>query len=78
LIHLLLGAGFALELFGHRENRIGVSKTLVVFQDDLKLAVSIHGALPAVPPEVVSSAVEGIHLRKEIDPAVIISVYPVT
>ncbi len=77
-MHLLLGAGFTLELFGHRENRIGVNKTLVVFQDDLKLAASIHGAFPPVPPEVVGNAVEGIRLCKEIDPAVIIAVNPVT
>ena len=74
---LPLGAGFVLEFIRHRQNRIGINKTLVVIQDDLKLTGSIHSAFPTVPTKIVGNAVQGIGLCKEIDPAIIVGVYSV-
>ena len=73
----LLVLGFILEFLSHCENGVGIDRTLVVTEDNFALAAFIHGALPAVLPQIIANAVEGIGLCKEIDAAVIIGIYPI-
>lgn len=73
----LLVAGFVLEFLSHRENGVGIDRTLVVTEDHFALAAVIHGALPAVLPQIIPNTVEGIGLCKEIDAAIIIAIYPI-
>jgi len=76
LVQLVI-AGFVLEFLSHCENGVGIGRTLVVTEDHFALAAFIHTALPAVLPQIIGSAVEGIGLCKEIDAAIIIGIYPV-
>ena len=73
----LLVVGFILESLSHCENGVGIDRTLIVTEDNFALATFIHGALPAVLPQIIGSAVEGIRLCKEIDAAMIIGIYPI-
>jgi len=73
----LLVVGFILEFLSHRENGVGIDRTLVVTEDHFALAAFIHTALPAVPPQIIANAVEGIGFCKEIDPAIIIGIHPI-
>jgi hypothetical protein len=73
----LLVVGFILEFLCHCENGVGIDRTLVVTEDHFALAAFIHSALPAVLPQIIGNAVEGIVLCKEIDAAIIIGIYPV-
>ena len=73
----LLVVGFILEFLSHCENGVGIDRTLVVTEDNLALAAFIHSALPAVLPQIIGNAAEGIGLCKEIDAAIIIGIYPI-
>jgi hypothetical protein len=73
----LLVVGFILEFLSHCENGVGIDRTLVVTEDNLALTALIHSALPAVLPQIIGNAAEGIGLCKEIDAAIIIGIYPV-
>ena len=73
----LLVVGFVLEFLSHCQNSVGVNRTLVVTEDNFALAAFIHSALPAVLPQIIGNAVEGIGLCKEIDAAIIIGIYPI-
>jgi hypothetical protein len=69
--------GFILEFLSHCENGVGIDRTLVVTEDNFTLAAFIHSALPAVLPQIIGNAVEGIGLCEEIDAAIIIGIYPI-
>ena len=69
--------GFILEFLSHCENGVGIDRTLVVTEDNFALAAPIHSALPAVLPQIIGNAVEGIGLCKEIDAAIIVGIYPI-
>jgi len=73
----LLVVGFMLEFLSDCENGVGIDRTLVVTENDFALAAFVHGALPAVLPQIIGSAIEGIGLCKEIDSAIIIGIYPI-
>ncbi len=73
----LLVAGFILEFLSHCENGVGIGRTLVVTEDNFALAAVIHRALPAVLPQIIGNAVEGIGLCKQIDAAIMIGIYPI-
>ncbi len=73
----LLVVGLVLEFLSHGENGVGIDKTLVVSEDHFALAAVIHGALPAVLPQIIGNAIERIGLCKEIDAAIIIGIYPI-
>lgn len=73
----LLVVGFILEFLSHCQNSVGVDRTLVVTKDNFTLATFIHSALPAVLPQIIGNAVEGIGLCKEIDAAILIGIYPI-
>ncbi len=53
----LLDVGFILEFFSHCKNGVGIDRTLVVMEDSFNLAGFIHGALPAVLPQIIGNAV---------------------
>ena len=76
LVKLLI-MGFILEFLSHCENGVGIDRTLIVTEDNFALAAFIHSALPAVLPQIIGNAVEGIGLCKEIDAAIIIGIYPI-
>jgi hypothetical protein len=73
----LFAVGFILEFLSHGENGVGIDRTLIVTEDHFTLAGFIHVILPAVLPQIIGNAVEGIGLRKEIDAAVMIGIHPI-
>ena len=69
--------GFVLEFLSYGENGVGIDRTLVVAEDNFALAAFIHSVLPAVLPQIIGNAVEGIGLCKEIDAAIIIGIHSI-
>ena len=64
----------AIELLGKGVDRVGVVITTVIVKKDFLLLLGILGSSPAMRPEKIGHAGNGIWMVEKIDPAVAVAV----